>query len=379
MIISMGKALKMAFDIASIEKEVDILIGNQQQLEKDTYTAEELYNLNSEVIPSLVDPIIPTVGVFSIVGSSDTGKSMLLRQLALSVARNNPFIGFRINARYNKVLFIATEDDNISTGFMLRRQAINSDGLNNIRFHFETDNIPEYLESQLKVDPVDLIIIDAWSDVFGQNLNDSALIRGTLNIYRSISNKYQCAIGFLHHTGKRTQRLAPSKDNILSGQGFEAKMRLVMELRTDTIDSDYKHLCIVKGNYLGKEFKNTSFKLHLHPDTFLFTDTGERIPFDELTEPSEESKKQFVRVQAHDVNNDYHKKYLRQIFAGKNGIGYKDLWNDIMLVYSKELNQKLSRETSQAFLRHVENEGFIFQEGTAGTKNSQYKLYRNGD
>jgi RecA-family ATPase len=366
----------MAFDLEEIRHEADVITRSliQPATEQDTYTAAELFNLDADAIPYLIEPIIPKVGVFSIVGSSDTGKSMLFRQLSLCIAREQSFLDFTVSPVHRKVMFIATEDDNVSTGFLLRKQAQSSKALDNIRFHFETENIPEYLEVQISIEPVDLIVIDAWSDVFGQNLNDSALIRATLNIYRSIANKHQCAIGFLHHTGKRTQKLVPSKDNILSGQGFEAKMRLVMELRSDISDSDYKHLCIVKGNYLGKEYKNSSYKLHLDSETFLFTNTGERVPFEDLAEPSEDRQKAAEKVQAHDVNNDLHKKYLIEIYKGKDSIRYADLWKDISSVYSKQLKQKLSRETAQAFLRFLETEGFIEQQGTPGTKGSVYKI-----
>lgn len=357
--------------IDELQREAEQIIREQ---EKDTYTAEELFHLNAETIPSLIHPIIPKVGVFSIVGSSDTGKSMLFRQMTLCVARGQSFIGFDVNTTHQKVIFVATEDDSVSTSYLLRKQAKTSDGLQNIRFHFETENIPEYLERELSSQSVDLIVIDAWSDVFGQNLNDSSLIRATLNIYRSIANKYKCAIGFLHHTGKRTQKLVPSKDNILSGQGFEAKMRLVMELRTDVSDESYKHLCIVKGNYLSKEFKNSSYKLLMDPDTFLFSNTGERVDFDQLAEPQEDRSGKIPVVQPHDVNNDNHKKCLLTIFKGKDIISSTDLIQDIRQTYGVFLKQVVSRDTGSAYLRHLENEGLIKQQGTPKTRSSSYKL-----
>ena len=38
---------------------------------------------------------------------------------------------------------------------------------------------------------------------------------------------------------------------LLEKRGFEGKMRLVMELRSDFLDETKRHLCIVKGIYLG--------------------------------------------------------------------------------------------------------------------------------
>ncbi|MDD4624671.1 MAG: hypothetical protein PHX40_04810, partial [Bacilli bacterium] len=66
---------------------------------------------------------------------------------------------------------------------------------------------------------------------------------------------------FLHHTNKRSDTLEPSKHNALGSQGFEAKMRLMIELKSDTQINNQKHFCIVKGNYLSNQFKTHSFDL----------------------------------------------------------------------------------------------------------------------
>ena len=68
----------------------------------------------------------------------------------------------------------------------------------------------------------------------------------------------------------------PSKHNLLGSQAFEAKMRLVLELRSDISDVTYKHLCCVKGNYLSAEYKSESIKLHFS-DHLTFKETGERV------------------------------------------------------------------------------------------------------
>ena len=54
--------------------------------------------------------------------------------------------------------------------------------------------------------------------------------------------------------------LLPSKHNAIGSQGFEAKMRVMMELRPDPVRHDIRHLCIVKGNYLSEEYKHDTEK-----------------------------------------------------------------------------------------------------------------------
>lgn len=370
--------LNPEFDTAFLEEakaELSIIEKGSEEVEKTTWTGAELFSLNYESVPTLIDPIVPSVGVWTICGSSDTGKSMLFRQLAISIAEGRDFIGFGVNAKNRKVLFIATEDDYRNTSFLLRKQAQTTNGLDNIRFHFETENIPDFITEQLTSEPVDLVIIDAWSDVFGENLNDTALIRKALNIYRSLANKFQCSIGFLHHTGKRTQKLAPSKDNILGGQGFEAKMRLVMELRNDVDDDDIKHLCIVKGNYLSKEFKNSSYKLEFDPETFLFSNTGERVPFEELSTPSEDSiGKKPPLLKAFEVDKGTHLENLKEVFQ-PGQLKRSELEARLSNQYEKYFGTVFGERRVRQYLEYLSNDlGLISKHGKDKSPNAYYFL-----
>jgi hypothetical protein len=344
-----------------------------ENISETVYTASEMYLMENEAIPCLIEPIIPSIGIFALVGSSDTGKSMLLRQLALSIAKGTDFLDFKINSNTGKVIFVATEDDHISTSYLLRKQANSIEGLENIIFKFDTENIPEFLVKELALNQTDLVIIDCWSDIFGQNLLDSALIRQTLNIYKAISIKYKCAIGFLHHVGKRTQKLAPSKDNILSGQGFEAKMRLVLDLRLDNENPDYRHLSIVKGNYLGQEFKNSSYKLLFDKDKFLFNNTGERVIFEELAEKTDD-KAQKPSLNIDNITNEIHERLLMDIFKKATNMKASELDTRIIMVYVKHFSLPVSREKKDAIKLVLEDEGFIKQIGTKGTKSSAFEL-----
>ena len=121
-----------------------------------------------------------------------------------------------------------------------------------------------------------------------------------LNQYSQLANKYQCLIIFLHHCGKRTENFMPSKHNLLGSQAFEAKMRLVLELRSDVADKTVKHLCCVKGNYLSADYKTESIKLKFSEnltfheesiklkfsENLTFYETGERVPYENLVPES---------------------------------------------------------------------------------------------
>lgn len=150
------------------ETDLNNLLDEATEKDKVTFTAAELYALNTKEIPTLIEPIIPASGIWALAGGSDVGNSMLLRQLVFCLADGAYFLGWKINTRYGKAIFIATEDDIINTSWLIRKQALNISGLENIRFHFDTEKIPEYLDAQLTAKPADLVIIDAWGDVLGK-------------------------------------------------------------------------------------------------------------------------------------------------------------------------------------------------------------------
>ena len=250
----------------------------------------------SESVDCLVEPLLPRAGVAALVGSSDSGKSTLLRGLAMAVASQaKHYLGFEIKARYNRAIYVATEDDEAAISALMHRQiaelGTSSADYATLDFIFETENLLEVLDKTLTDAPADLVVIDAFADLYTGPMNENNRVRSYLNNYSQLAQKHQTLFLFLHHTGKRTETLAPSKHNAIGSQGFEAKMRLVMELRPDPEQNDIRHLCLVKGNYLAEEFKHDSFMLRFTPG-LNFEATGERVPFamlrDRTTERDEE-------------------------------------------------------------------------------------------
>jgi hypothetical protein len=300
------------------EHTPDVVEEAETKQTVDWINGAELFKLRGIKPAMLIEGIAPQVGLLALVGSSDTGKSMLLRQLAISCVRGTHFLGFKLNVRYSAALVVVTEDEAQNLTWIFGQQTENNaKGLENLHFLFDSDDIIARLRDKLTFIKVDIIIVDAWGDAYTGNQIDSGQIRQKLNEYKSLGQEFNCAVAFLHHTGKRTQKLVPSKDNVLAGQGFEAKMRLVMELREDVNNPDFRHLCIVKGNYVGKENKHSSFKLSFDPETFLFSDTGDRVPFEELATVTEEGSR--VKVPSKkpgDIDDITHKELLLQVFTG---------------------------------------------------------------
>lgn len=250
-------------------------------------TGEELVGNTITEIPMLINPIFPKVGVVAIAGSSDTGKSSLLRQLGMDIVSGKEnFLGFRISATYRSVIYVSTEDDEFAISSLIKKQNVGNlspETFRGLRFIFDTDKLYQKINSELERQPADVIIIDAFSDLYSGDLNRVNEVRNYLHGFVGVANKYSCLIVFLHHTSKRTENLPPSKNNLIGSQGFEGKMRLVIELRKDfqNPSSHLRHFCIVKGNYVPEDYKNRSYVLHFS-DHFTFENTGQRVPFENL-------------------------------------------------------------------------------------------------
>jgi RecA-family ATPase len=233
------------------------------------------------------------VGVAALVGSSDSGKSTLLRGLAMAVSSGaRRYLGFELLPKHHSAIYVSTEDDAAAIGALMQRQleelCTPKEAYATLDFIFDTENLLDTLDRNLEERPADLVIVDAFADLYTGPMNENNRVRSFLNCFSQLAHKHSTLFIFLHHTGKRTESLAPSKHNAIGSQGFEAKMRLMMELRPDPERHDIRHLCIVKGNYLSNDYKHDSFVLRFTPG-LNFVATGERVPFALLRERSEAS------------------------------------------------------------------------------------------
>lgn len=296
-------------------------------------SATWLMEKNIEPMEYLLDPLLPRCGLVSLVGSSDSGKSSFLRGLAIAVASGRAeHIGLPLNTRSQRVIYVSTEDDESAIANLLHRQneelRLTRSELAGLRFVFNTSDLLKKLDLLLTEHTHDLVILDAFADLFQGALNENNKVRGFLQDYHELALRHGCLIMFLHHTGKRTEALMPSKHNSIGSQGFEAKMRLMMELRTDLHDPQRRHLCVVKGNYLPAEWKKKSIVLHFS-ENLNFTNTGEREEFHRLRQIEPEHK-----------NLELEYKYGRVMDLLAEGKSYREI-ADIMGYKSKSSITKI--------------------------------------
>ena len=222
----------------------------------------------------------------ALVGESDTGKSSLLRQLALSlVYGDGDFLGFKLDDSCRNVIYVSTEDGEMATSAWLNKyfgeEIAKDDRLSKLKYVYETEGIIKNLKQVVETNCVDLIIVDSYADLFTGSMNNSNEVRAFLNSYNQIANTFGVTVVFLHHTKKGTSGMVPNKNSILGSQGFEAKMRSVLMLTQDESDESLRHLCIVKNNYVDKSTKSKSIVLRFN-EYLAFENTGDQVPINEL-------------------------------------------------------------------------------------------------
>ena len=254
------------------------------------YAGEELVTAYSENIPYLWGNILPKSGLVCLAGESDCGKSAFLRQLAIFNCLNNfgTFLGlnFENNKWHKRALYISTEDNQAYFAATLRKQCkdfrIEPRHLSELKVIFESDNIIEKIEMFQKTHHTNLIIIDCLNDILPTQATSAVAIRKFLSRLQRIAEDHQCLIIMTHHTNKYAHNRRPSKYNLIGSPALEAKCRTVIELRTDPFQRNFKHLCVVKGNYTPDGEKNKSYMLEFTPN-LTFKNTYRRVDIDTLT------------------------------------------------------------------------------------------------
>ncbi|MFZ4706814.1 MAG: AAA family ATPase [Bacteroidales bacterium] len=252
--------------------------------DKCIFTSVELMAMGMIEPDYLLSPLMPRKGTAVLAGKPDTGKSQFARQLCITVALGFPdFLGFKINSAHRSALYVSTEDSMEATTYLMTKQfkGLNQSAQKNLRFIFsdtsDQEEVLSSLEQALAESPVDLIVIDSFSDIFkGDNNNNNMAMRHSVKPFDLIAKKHNCLILFIHHINKGAYRQAPGQEHIQGGAGLVQKVRLALQL-SEGID-DVRFLSVVKGNYCPREYKTNSFILNFSEEDFLFTNTGELKP-----------------------------------------------------------------------------------------------------
>lgn len=228
-------------------------------------TAQELIDNDITEIPWLWDKLIPYRCLTFVSGDSDVGKSTLLRQLSLAiVAGEEEYLGQRLRVKHKSVIYVSTEDDIISMSPKLKVEKdyfSSTGGYTNLRYIFDEENISNKLKEALSLNPADLIILDAFGDLFDGDINSQSETRSFMKEFKSFAGEYSCSVVFLHHNRKAAAKGKPDKHDLLGSMAIEAKGRSVLMLSQSNSRTDRRTLMVVKGNYLTPAEKEVVYSL----------------------------------------------------------------------------------------------------------------------
>ncbi len=232
----------------------------------------------SKKYEDLVEGIFRFKGMAALVGESDAFKSTFARNLALAIVnKEKEFIGRKLSRDDRSVLYVSTEDSVEDTGELLKRHAAITTlqyplrrNLDKLHFMFDTYNIATELDDYLSVFPCKLVIIDCFGDTFEGDSNALSPVRSYFKPLKRLTDKHKCLILFIHHKNKQSANREMSKHNISGSQAFEAKMRVVLELKPDEKESDVFHLCFLKANRMSRAEKAITYPVRFIESSLTF-------------------------------------------------------------------------------------------------------------
>jgi hypothetical protein len=262
-------------------------------------TLKQLIDMNITSIPFLWETYLPQQGIGILTGPSDSSKSTFIRLLGYAIAQGQTsFLGKALHLRRGKVLIVATEDGKIPTAAIIRKQNaqdLPEEAQNNIYFHFKPIRNLEELDRTLEALPVDIVILDTWTDSFTDDLNSSIKVRGNLSGFVELADKHECFILGIHHNRKGGEGQSPNKNNVLGSMAIEAYSRVVIDLRPGR--ENKRLLTIVKGNYVPDSLKNKPVVLDLDVENMRLSLSSEQSGYGfEKSRINETDKEKFFPI-----------------------------------------------------------------------------------
>ena len=294
------------------EDDVINQIENETLSHKDIFTGEELLKMDVTEQPLLWKPFFRDTGLHIITGMPDSGKSLFSLQFCISVAYGlNEFLGYPLNVKHQRAVFVETEDDRDDVALRYKKQV---GGLNlpptyskNLRYysplitdHASKIKMFDTIREMLIEDPADVVAIASLGDVLlSDDGNSNAKMRETMNHINAIAIEQKTLILVVHHVNKSVYGKSPTQAGIQGAAAIVQKARLACQLSNG--DDGQKYLSFVKGNHLAYKYKQDSLILTLNEKDLVFRATGEKIKTENIESKPAHNKRR--DIEWHEVFN----------------------------------------------------------------------------
>lgn len=276
-----------------------------------TFNAGLLKKMKFNELDYILPGILPIDAFCALVGGSDSGKSLISLQFAISFILKKKFLGLQVNGG-GKVLYFSFEDSGgslagryeklISNLHSEEKALVNK----NLTFKIENKSVDQQIDSHMIENPeTRLVIIDTFAELaLGRDINYVSVVREILAPLRKICIKYQLAIIIIHHIGKSAEKEGVmSKTAVNGSQTFEAAMRMVVQMNKH---KNHFELGITKGNDIPERMKASNSKTYLTHDhgTLQFSKSEKPIKIN-ILKPKNVECTDWSKV----FRNDSHLKY----------------------------------------------------------------------
>jgi hypothetical protein len=259
------------------------------------------------IVPGLLLRKMLTV----LVAPSGSGKSLLTLQLALALASNIEWAGWRPRAAYN-VLVVNAEDDvdemKRRLAGMLRYMPIdqraiaerfiiadNPEGVVLARFDARTKTLVrtplvETLLQIIALNRIDVIFVDPFAETFEGDENSNSELKWAGMLWREIARRTNAAICLVHHTKKYATGMAGDVDAARGASALIGIARVVSTLFPMTA-TEAEALSVegdLRGNYLRYDDAKANFNLKsavakwFHKETVVLDNKTAERPGDQV-------------------------------------------------------------------------------------------------
>lgn len=245
--------------------------------ELDTLTADELMHLYFPKKEFIVSTLL-TPGLAVLAGAPKIGKSWMVLDMCLRIAKGEAFLGQP--TRKGSVLYLALEDDRYRLHRRLLRIA--DEGSDNMRVAHRCSMEPEALERQIQLfigqhPDTRLIVIDTFQKI-RRSVREMSYANDYAEVSRlkSIADKEGVCILLVHHTRKLGD--SDYMNEISGTNGIAGSADTLLVLKKDKRSSREATLSCT-----GRDIEDRELTLSLDRDTCVW-----QVKSDSLTQPDED-------------------------------------------------------------------------------------------
>jgi len=327
---------------------------NGTPAKKSTYKFGEMWKEKDQPVKFLVPDLIPDGEITLVIGEDGIGKTRLLSQLLLDITTGKThFLGLELNAPHKRALFVSTEDGRLKfiraaakQIFAMEGSDVNPDSID-LSFTEGVDfDSMDALEAEiirvLKEGPVDAIVVDAMSDLFGLidgEINSNTHARKIMAVLGRIISEYHVAIILIHHAAKtkidalrKEGKLFLTK-NVSQGAGaITQRPRTVLAITHDhnSVEGDgarYKnYLHVVKANVMGKKFVQNAIELSFDTGNLLHFPTGVLVDIQKHENANDDGQEDSRKaMESREITALSLRLCMQSIFKAKKVLSRKDV------------------------------------------------------